>query len=82
MRQVVEAAGRFLICGDFNALNVDWIGEMAGPGRFGQSLLDLYQSTPMYQHVRVATRVRAGSTPSLLDLILTRDEEDIDEIKI
>ena len=82
MRAVANGPGRFLICGDLNAPNVRWAADDAGPGRFGRNLLELYQETAMHQHVETATRYRAGSTPSLLDLLLTRFHDDVADVEV
>ena len=65
-----------LIAGDFNIKEIDWNLEMSTGGenhistRFMGQVRDKY----LYQHVRNYTRERAGTTPSILDLILTNEK--------
>jgi hypothetical protein len=42
--------------------------------------LEFVRDTYLYQHVKQATRYRGDNQPSLLDLILTNEEEMIDNV--
>ena len=73
----------WIILGDFNYEKIDWDNL-----EFGSSNLNSYEeqfvTTVMenflQQHVNQPTRVREGQRDSLLDLVLTRDENIISDI--
>jgi len=72
----------FLTCGDFNLKNIDWNlvtslnEENSIESIFVEGIKDLY----LYQHVRYPTRYREGNVPSILDLVLTNEEDMVDAI--
>ena len=74
----------WIILGDFNYKKIDWDNL-----EFGSSKLNSYEeqfvTTVMdnflQQHVNQPTRVREGQRDSLLDLVLTRDENIISDIE-
>ncbi|VDP87958.1 unnamed protein product [Echinostoma caproni] len=60
--------------GDFNLRYVDWeLGRC--PRGSDESYLEWIQSRAIYQHVKENTKYREGQQPSLLDLIITAQEE-------
>jgi hypothetical protein len=61
-----------LYVGDFNT-NV-------GPEHLASKFLESVRDTYLYQHVKQATRYRGDNQPSLIDLILTNEEEMIDNV--
>ena len=63
---------KLLIVGDFNAPEVDWSLESAPSNSFGESLLKLIRDNSLIQHVDEATRWRANQKANILDLILTK----------
>ncbi|VDP92549.1 unnamed protein product [Echinostoma caproni] len=66
---------RLVVMGDFNLRYVDWeLGRC--PRGSGESYLKWIQSRALYQHVKENTRYREGQQPSLLDLIITAQEEE------
>ena len=71
-----------LILGDFNAPEIDWELEYAPENSFGESLLELIHRHALTQHVRQDTRWRLNQNPSLLDLIISRSENDINSVEI
>ena len=79
----VHASG-ILIMGDFNYGQVKWSsGAVQGTEESDQArFLDTVQELLLYQHVTVPTRYREGCTPSLLDLVLTDEENRIDSIQV
>ena len=77
------AVPRFLLlCGDFNAPNINREEESASPGDLGRRLLDLAQTSLLTQHVREPTRFRSGTVPSVLDLIFTRHADDLADLTV
>ena len=80
-----EIAGenRLLIMGDFNVPKVDWINKEVLPGatvierNFFEAITDNF----LHQHVTEHTRIR-GEERSILDLIFTKEEDDVKNIKI
>ena len=88
MEQIVKASdvanrNRILIMGDFNIKEINWENNEAGggiealPSRFYECTKDSY----LYQHVFAPTRFRAEQE-STLDLIFTKEEEDIKNIEV
>lgn len=79
-----EIAGdnRLLIMGDFNMPNIDWVEKETSTGaricerNFFETVTDNF----LHQHVTVPTRYR-GTQSSTLDLIFTKEEEDIRNVK-
>ena len=73
----VADSSHILIMGDFNYKDIDWVSNMTQPvansdtSRFVESALTL----GWYQHIQQNTRFRQGDTPSLLDLLVTKDED-------
>ena len=76
-----------LICGDFNFPKIDWVNHLVDAGSLDSSdsveimFYDVCQDAFLHQHVMEFTRVRGDDEPSLLDLVLTRNELEIDEIR-
>ena len=72
-----------LICGDFNFRDIDWenntvdSGDASDQARF----LDVCQDGFLHQHVREFTRVRGNDQPSLLDLVLSHDPLEVEEMR-
>ena len=85
MDQANEIAGnsRLLILGDFNIPNIDWINITSMPTakKIEKDLLGKITDNLMYQHVKENTRIR-GNQKSILDLILTKEEDDVKNVKV
>lgn len=58
--------------GDFNASEIERVGETAAEGTFGLQLLQLVPESGMVQHVIKATSWRFGEAFSTLNFVLTR----------
>ena len=71
-----------LYVGDFNFREIDWENNNTnvGPEHLASKFLESVRDTYLYQHVKQATRYRGDNQPSLLDLILTNEEEMIDNV--
>ena len=80
-----EIAGenRLLIMGDFNVPKVDWENAEVLPGAkiIEREFLETITDNFLYQHVTEYTRIR-GPERSILDLIFTKEEEDVKNIKV
>ena len=80
-----EVAGhnRILLMGDFNLSGINWIenitvgSEVSLSFRFNECIKDCF----LYQHVLEPTRFR-GEQESTLDLVFTKEEEDVKNIEI
>ncbi|VDL96845.1 unnamed protein product [Schistocephalus solidus] len=64
-----------LIAGEFNAPTVD-----GAPTSFGSKLMDLTLDQPMAKKVEIQTRFRENQRANFLDLVLTKDFSNIDEV--
>jgi hypothetical protein len=71
-----------LYVGDFNFKEIDWENNNTnvGPEHLASKFLESVRDTYLYQHVKQATRYRGDNQPSLIDLILTNEEEMIDNV--
>ena len=74
---------KIIIMGDFNFPNIDWKSEkcenMNGAAfEFLENIKDNF----LFQHISMPTRGRFGQNPSLLDLILTNEEDLVKDVSI
>ena len=82
-QKLSSSYSHYLIMGDFNYKQINWeliniqSDENSNEYAFTQCINDLY----LFQHVKKPTRYRIGNTPSLLDLILTNEEEMIENLQ-
>ena len=85
MEKANEVAGdnRVLIMGDFNVPCIDWDKRDLTPGAkiIEAHMLKTVNDCFLYQHVRDATRLR-NDQESTLDLIFTKEEEDVKNIEV
>ena len=72
-------ASHKLILGDFNLPNINWRNNSAAD-RKSEKFLDTIQRFYWTQHTLEPTRARGTNTPSVLDLIMTEDENNIDNL--
>ena len=65
-----------LIAGDFNLPQIDWRLNLcnASESHYASQFFSTIQDLFLFQHVTEPTRFREGTSPSLLDLILTNEE--------
>ena len=68
-----------LISGDFNFPNIDWKTWTSREENGGEKFLESIRESYLIQHVTEVTRVRDNSEPSILDLILTNEENIISD---
>ena len=85
MDRANEIAGdnRVLIMGDFNVPSIDWANKDLNTGAkpIESQMLDTINDCFLHQHVREPTRWR-NEQASTLDLIFTKEEEDIRNIEV
>ena len=80
-----EIAGdnRLLIMGDFNLPKVDWINNELREGydENEANMFEVFSDCFLHQHVKELTRFRNNES-STLDLIFTKEEEDVRDIEV
>ena len=72
-----------LICGDFNFRKIDWNNHLVlteSDTSIEQMFYDETQSSFLHQHVTENTRQRGTDEPSMLDLVFSKNEFEIEEI--
>ena len=71
-----------VIAGDFNLPGVDWnsLHSYRAATHPSTTFLNFFMDNNLTQHVNKPTRHREGQRDSIPDLILTREEETIDEV--
>ena len=79
-------ADQYIICGDFNYPKIDWLNHLVYSNnrdvmRDDRRFYDATQNSFLHQHVDEATRFRGSNIPSLLDLVLTKNEFEIEHIE-
>ena len=79
----VQNVSHLLLMGDFNFPEIDWINNRVKGSQESepQRFYDLLQDEFLVQHVCKPTRVRGNQKPSLIDLVISKDENMIDEIQ-
>ena len=68
-----------LVLGDFNFKNIDWRSSFSQDAT-EMTFLDGMIDNGLHQHVDLETRMRGNNTPTILDLVITKEESNIDEI--
>lgn len=69
-----------LICGDFNLPGMSWPSPTANSNA-SRLLLDMLDNTHLLQIVSEPTRFRHGQRPSLLDLVITSEEDLVSNLR-
>ena len=72
-----------MICGDFNYPKIDWINleVHAEDDSSEQRFYDVCQDSFLYQYVDEYTRQRGSDNPSVLDLVFSKNELEIEHIE-
>ena len=72
-----------VICGDFNFPQINWSSNTVQGGRKSEQsrFVEACNDAFLYQHVRSCTRVHGSDEPSLLDLVLTKDLLEVEDIQ-
>ena len=82
LQELRKRAPRFVLVGDFNLPEIVWEDETAPTGSTGATLIDWLHNHAFAQHVTQATRFRAECRPSMLDLVITRYETDVESVTL
>ena len=74
---------RVLVMADFNVPGIDWVNRdvFVGASKVDKDVYKKMQDCFLYQHVTKPTRFR-GTSSSTLDLIFTKEEEDVKNIQV
>ena len=76
-----ETPGTVIISGDFNYPGINWLTmDPVTHIEKNSVFLDSIRDCFLTQHVTFPTRARSTQTPSTLDLILTKDDNEIDHL--
>ena len=72
-----------LVCGDFNYKEIDWVNHHVTGSELSeqQKFYDAVGDTFFHQHVTEFTRARGTDEPSLLDLIMSNKELEVENIR-
>ena len=85
IEKACEIAGdnRLLILGDFNLPDIDWIENelRSGCDTNNERMFETFTDCFLHQHVLKPTRFR-NNEASTLDLIFTKEEEDVKDIEV
>lgn len=76
-----KAYSHLLIMGDFNLPKIDWDSWSTRSDKDSGKFIECLRDNYLYQHVNEFTRCRKGNEPSILDILITNEEEMIREIK-
>ncbi|KAK6196055.1 hypothetical protein SNE40_001352 [Patella caerulea] len=84
LKEITLRYPQVLIVGDFNYRDIDWEKETPNtqPGSPCYEFLECVKDCYLIQHVNDYTRYRHHETPSILDLVFTKNEEDINDILV
>ena len=74
---LVQRSGKLYIVGDFNLPDINWVTGSCIQGNVGDNYIRWMNARALYQHVTFDTRFRNGQMPSLLDLIISKSEQDV-----
>ena len=84
LRRAETRSQEIILTGDFNCA-IDWntletINKPHITRDWSENVLDLFTDFCLHQHVNENTRARGTDNPSMLDLLFTRQQEDITNI--
>ncbi|KAK6168350.1 hypothetical protein SNE40_020904 [Patella caerulea] len=84
LREITSRYPHVLIVGNFNYRDIDWEKETTNtqPGSPCYEFLECVKDCYLIQHVGDYTRYRQHETPSILDLVYTKNEGDINDILV
>jgi hypothetical protein len=69
-----------MVMGDFNFPKIDWKNWSTKGDKISENFVESIRDSYLFQHVMENTRMRENCEPSTLDLILTNDENMIEEL--
>jgi len=70
-----------VVVGDFNRKDVNW-ENLTSPSEANSEFIEAVRDSFMTQHILTPTRGRGTNDPSLLDLVFTSGEDDVEEIEL
>ncbi len=72
-----------LLVGDFNHPNIEWTedGALQAGDRKSRAFVEAVQNSYLYQHVTQPTRARSTQNPSLLDLVMTNEQDMVSDVQ-
>ena len=76
-----------MVCGDFNLPEISW-NDSISKNKYNEGfntpveMLNVTQTSGLHQHVRYFTRARGTNQPSILDLLITGQADNVDDIAI
>jgi hypothetical protein len=86
LREIKEFCRKneLLLLGDFNAADIDWnlMSVDSSENTFASKFLKLTLDEFLVQHVNNNTRFRLGQRDSCLDLVISKDEDDVQNLKM
>ena len=68
-----------VIVGDFNRKGINWV-DVTAESRDNNNFIEAVRDSYLTQHIVKPTRGRGTTQPSVLDLVFTSGEQDIDDI--
>ena len=80
--QKASTYSHLFFCGDFNYPSIDWSNGsvVSSSSQPIQLFLDTLNDLFLYQHVTKPSRYQAGSSPHVLDLVFTNEEDMVQDI--
>ena len=80
LNAAATSCSHLLIC-DFNYANIDWTNNIGHTSdSYAQQVIDQLNDLFLYQHVNGPTRYKQNQTISTLDMVITNEEQMINEI--
>ena len=82
IQRLIDRKNRIIVMGDFNCGEVDWENMDAGNNEesWGNRLMELVMENTLTQIIKEKTRIRGEDEPSRLDLVFTKDPNDIKNV--
>ena len=81
LEELSKSPHKLVIVGDFNFPGINWATESCLQGTPEEDFLEWFHSRALLQHVNEYTRFRTGQAPSLLDLVISRHQRDIEVVR-
>lgn len=78
--ELTKCAHKLMILGDFNLPGIKWDTESCSQNTPEERFLDWIHSRGLFQHISENTRFRLGQSPSLLDLVLSKYQRDVNKL--
>ncbi|MES9971492.1 MAG: reverse transcriptase family protein, partial [Candidatus Thiodiazotropha sp.] len=84
LNEASRSGHRLLVTGDFNMKDINWenYSTCHNENHHEYEFIECLRDNFLFQHVVEPTRFRENQTPHILDLIITNDQHDIEDITI